>query len=77
MAVAAPWLQVGGTSVSSPCWAGLVAIGNQLRGFGSRLGTMNGLTETLPLLYSMKAADFHNILSGTMRSSRPTPVTTR
>ena len=27
----APWLQVGGTSVSSPCWAGLIAIADQLR----------------------------------------------
>ena len=26
-----PWIQVGGTSVSAPCWAGLVAIADQLR----------------------------------------------
>ncbi len=58
-----PWVSIGGTSVSSPCWAGLIAIGDQLR-TSVGLGTMNGLTDTLPLLYSMKAADFHDIVSG-------------
>ena len=60
---ATPWIQVGGTSVSSPCWAGLIAIGNQLR-TSVGLPTMDGLTQTLPLLYSMKAGDFHDIISG-------------
>ena len=58
-----PWIQVGGTSVSSPCWAGLVAIGDQLR-TSVGLATMDGPTQTLPLLYSMKAADFHDITTG-------------
>ncbi len=58
-----PWVQVGGTSVASPCWAGLVAIGDQFR-TSVGLGTMDGPTQTLPLLYGMKAADFHDITSG-------------
>jgi hypothetical protein len=58
-----PWVQVGGTSVSSPCWAGLVAIGDQFR-TSVGLGTMDGPTQTLPLLYAMKAGDFHDITSG-------------
>ena len=58
-----PWVSIGGTSVSSPCWAGLIAVADQLRS-SVGLGTMNGLTDTLPLLYSMKAADFHDIVSG-------------
>ena len=58
-----PWVQVGGTSVASPCWAGLVAIGDQFRA-SVGLGTMDGPTQTLPLLYGMKAADFHDITSG-------------
>ena len=59
----APWIQVGGTSVSSPCWAGLVAIGNQLR-TSVGIGADGRADETLPLLYAMKAADFHDIISG-------------
>ena len=58
-----PWVQIGGTSVSSPCWAGLIAIGDQLRAsVGSP--TMDGRTQTLPALYAMPAADFHDIISG-------------
>ena len=58
-----PWIQVGGTSVASPCWAGLVAVGDQLR-TSVGLATMDGPTQTLPLLYAMKAADFHDITTG-------------
>jgi uncharacterized repeat protein (TIGR01451 family) len=58
-----PWVQVGGTSVSSPCWAGLVAVGGQLRS-AVGLATTDGSTQTLPQLYSMKAADFHDIING-------------
>ncbi len=58
-----PWVQVGGTSVSSPCWAGLVAIGDQLR-VAEGLTPMDGPTQTLPMLYSMKAGDFHDITVG-------------
>ena len=58
-----PWIQVGGTSVSSPCWAGLVAIADQLRS-SQGLGSLDGPTETLPYLYALNAADFHDITSG-------------
>ena len=58
-----PWAQIGGTSVSSPCWAGLIAIGDQLR-VAEGLTSMDGPTQTLPLLYGMKAADFHDITVG-------------
>ena len=58
-----PWIQVGGTSVASPCWAGLVAIGDQLRA-SVGLGSLDGPTQTLPLLYGMKSADFHDITTG-------------
>ena len=45
------WAVVGGTSVSCPCWAGMVAIANQGRAL---LGgnSLNGPQETLPGLYS-------------------------
>jgi len=58
-----PWVQVGGTSVSSPCWAGLIAIADQLR-VSQGLTTMDGPTQTLPTLYGMPSGDFHDILSG-------------
>ena len=51
-----PWLQVGGTSLSSPCWAGLIAIANQLR-VSQGLTAMDGPTQTLPILYGMSAGD--------------------
>ena len=58
-----PWVQVGGTSLSSPCWAGLIAIVNQIRA-SQGLSSLDGQTETLPGIYSLQAADFHDITSG-------------
>ena len=45
-----PWDSVGGTSLSSPCWAGLIAIADQLRASQARLA--DGPSQTLPALYS-------------------------
>ncbi len=59
----APWLQVGGTSVAAPCWAGLLAITNQIR-VAEGMGTLDGPSQTLPQLYGLPAADFHDITSG-------------
>jgi subtilase family serine protease len=56
------WFVVGGTSCSSPQWAGLVAMADQIK--GSDIGFMN------PALYSIAsnpakyAADFHDITTG-------------
>ena len=58
-----PWLEIGGTSVASPCWAGLIAVGDQLRA-SVGLTPMDGRSQTLPLLYSMPAADFYDITTG-------------
>ncbi len=58
-----PWYQIGGTSLSSPCWAGLIAIADQLRA-GQGLAALDGATQTLPKLYSLLAADFHKITNG-------------
>ncbi len=56
---------VGGTSLSSPCWAGLVALANQIR-VGAGESTLTGATQTLPTLYniynsSAYSQDFHDI----------------
>ncbi|WP_422926492.1 hypothetical protein [Singulisphaera sp. PoT] len=58
-----PWEQIGGTSLSSPAWAGLIAIINQERvEFGDSI--LDGPTQTLPMLYNLPAGDFHDITSG-------------
>jgi subtilase family serine protease len=63
---AAPWEQVGGTSLSTPCWAGLIAIADQLRVAAyPGLDTLDGATDTLPGLYSLAQSDFYDITSGT------------
>ena len=46
------WITVGGTSLSCPCWAGLIAIANQGR-ILKGLGTLDGPTQTLPMLYQL------------------------
>jgi subtilase family serine protease len=52
----AHWAVVGGTSASAPCWAGLIAIANQLH--GKPLGLVQ------PALYSLNGKDMHDITSG-------------
>ena len=62
-ASAVGWLGDAGTSAASPIWAGLIAIADQGRALEG--GTpLTGYTQTLPALYSLPAADFHDILSG-------------
>ncbi len=60
------WIQVGGTSVSSPCWAGLVGVADQLRASQGE-SSLDGVSQVLPTLYSLPAADFHDITSGSNR----------
>ncbi|MFT3785815.1 MAG: hypothetical protein QM770_06570 [Tepidisphaeraceae bacterium] len=54
---------VGGTSLSSPLWAGLWALVNQARALNG-LTPMDGSTQALPALYNLPASDFHDITSG-------------
>jgi hypothetical protein len=62
-ASAVGWLGDAGTSAASPIWAGLIAIADQGRALAG--GTpLTGSTQTLPALYSLPAADFHDILYG-------------
>ena len=60
---ATPWVTVGGTSFACPAWAAIISIADQAR---ARLGqsSLNGPTQTLPLLYSLSWNDFHDILTG-------------
>jgi len=55
------WVQVGGTSLSAPCWAGLFAIANSVRiAFGKTT-----LNQPQFILYPAPAADYHDITTGT------------
>jgi hypothetical protein len=56
------WYQVGGTSLATPMWAGLVAIADQ----GRALDSQSTLTsaQTLSSLYSLPSSDFHDITTG-------------
>lgn len=58
-----PWEQIGGTSFSAPAWGAIIAIANQGRVING-LGTLNGATQTLPMLYALSASDFHDVTSG-------------
>lgn len=50
------WDLAGGTSLSAPCWAGLMAIADQMR--GSPLGLIQ------PFLYHLRGQGFHDIIYG-------------
>lgn len=52
------WGIVGGTSISTPCWAGLIAIANQMHS-GEPLGFLH------PALYSLHGKGLHDITAGT------------
>ncbi|MFL5244660.1 MAG: hypothetical protein ACJ8FY_21370 [Gemmataceae bacterium] len=58
-----PWSQWGGTSDAAPQWAALIAIANQGRA-SAGLGSLDGASQTLPMIYNMPSTDFHDITSG-------------
>ena len=62
---ATPWIPgyEGGTSLSCPLTAGIVAVTDQGRAVNG-LGSLDGKTGTLPKLYSIAASDFHDVTSG-------------
>jgi subtilase family serine protease len=66
------WYDIGGTSLSSPEWAGLVAIAGQIKGRG--LGLINDDLYRLAADPATYAADFHDITEGT-RSTPTCPAT--
>ncbi len=63
-------IQIGGTSVGAPSWAGLIAIADQIRRSDGFTTTLTGATQALPILYSLYndsatySQDFHDITSG-------------
>ena len=60
-----PFEVVGGTSLSAPCWAGLVALANQGRAAaGEPTLDSSSPTDTLQALYSLPQSDYNVITSG-------------
>ncbi len=57
------WIDVGGTSLACPLWAGMIAITDQGRVLAGE-GTLNGATQTLPMLYSLPSSDFNDVTTG-------------
>jgi uncharacterized repeat protein (TIGR01451 family) len=61
-----PWEVAGGTSLSAPSWAGLIAVVNQGRlANGEALLSSSGGVEAQAALYSLPQSDFNAITSGT------------
>ena len=60
-ACATGWNQFGGTSMSAPQWAGMIAIANSMR---KTAGKAN-LNQVQFLLYPLAEGDYHDITSGT------------
>ncbi len=58
-----PWLQIGGTSVSAPCWSGLIAIADQFRA-SEGLSLLNGPSVLYALSNPYTNSYFHDITSG-------------
>ena len=58
-----PWTNMGGTSLAAPAWAALIAVADQGR-VAEGGTTLDGATQTLPALYALPAADFHDVTSG-------------
>jgi subtilase family serine protease len=57
------WTDIAGTSAGAPQWAALIAIANQGRALAGE-PTLDGPSQTLPMIYQMPATNFHDILTG-------------
>jgi subtilase family serine protease len=65
------WYDVGGTSASSPQWAGLVAIADQINGGG--LGFINPALYRLATNPAAYASDFFDVTTGTNQADPSVP----
>jgi hypothetical protein len=61
-----PWEVAGGTSLSAPCWAALIALADQGR-VAAGQGTLGSAspTDAQKAIYSLPLTDFHDVTSGT------------
>ena len=56
-------MQVGGTSLSAPVWAGLIAVADQGLAVAGK-PTLDGATQTLPDLYKAPAGSYFDVVTG-------------
>lgn len=63
-----PYYDVGGTSVGTPQWAGLIALVDQSLA-AQGIGSLDGRSQTLPKLYQLTQIEYHDILSGSNGTS--------
>jgi subtilase family serine protease len=72
------WYDIGGTSLSTPQWAGLAAIGAQMKGHG--LGLINPALYQLASNPATYADDFYDVATGNTNQADPSipgyPATT-
>jgi hypothetical protein len=57
-----------GTSIVAPAFAGVMAVIDQGRALEG-LGSLDGFTQTLPRIYALPSADFHDITTGSSGSN--------
>jgi hypothetical protein len=57
------WIQIGGTSLATPMWGALISMVNQGRA-ANNLPTLDGPSQTLPMLYDLPANAFNDITTG-------------
>ncbi len=57
------WIEVYGTSAGAPQWAAMVAIADQGRALDGQ-SSLDGPSQTLPMLYQLPGGDFHDITTG-------------
>jgi subtilase family serine protease len=72
------WYDIGGTSLATPQWAGLAAIGAQMKGHG--LGPINNALYTIASNPAKYAADFYDVATNNTNQADPSvpgyPATT-
>jgi hypothetical protein len=66
------WFEVGGTSLASPMFAGLVGIADQGRALQGQ-SSLDGATQTLSTLYNLSQSDFHDVTTGSNGTYSATP----
>jgi subtilase family serine protease len=63
------WYDIGGTSLATPQWAGLISLADQLAGHG--LGLLNPALYALGANPSSYAADFYDVVAGNNGAGAP------
>lgn len=59
------WSVIGGTSAGAPQWAALMALVAQARAYYLGAGSLDGVSQTLPAIYSSQmSGDFNDITAG-------------